>query len=240
MPNGGRLTFKTDNISLTSVEGTHYQLHEGSYIRLSTIDNGTGMDKATQDKIFDPFFSTKGDKGTGLGMFQVYGLIHKAGGAIHVDSALGHGTRISILLPKYYGSEKNSALVEPVDDNLLRGDERILVVDDEPSLCQLAKEILTSKGYQVETAEDAVVALEKLSKTHFDLVLSDIIMPEMDGHQLAHEVQKHYPKIKIQLVSGFDDHHNIKTTDELLQANLIHKPYTSNQLLTQVRKILDA
>ncbi len=113
-------------------------------------------------------------------------------------------------------------------------------MDDEPSLCQLAEDILGSKGYQIETAESAAIALEKLSNGHFDLVLSDIIMPGMNGYQLAHEIQKRYPTTKIQLTSGFDDHDNIEIIDKFLQDNLIHKPYTANTLLTQIRSLLDA
>jgi len=240
MPTGGKLEITTNNISLNSFEGKHYQLTEGSYVSVSVTDDGTGMDKTTQEKIFDPFFSTKGEKGTGLGMFQVYGLIHKAGGVIHIYSALDHGTRVSILLPRYYSSENDYVLQKTESDELLRGDEHILVVDDEPSLCQLAEDILLSKGYQIETAENAEIALEKLSKNHFDLLLSDIIMPKMDGYQLAHEVQKRHPKIKIQLTSGFDNHANIEARDKILQDHLIHKPYTSNALLTQIRNLLDA
>ena len=239
MPDGGELEIKTSNISLNSFEGAHYQLAKGAYVRISITDNGTGMDKTTQEKIFDPFFSTKGDKGTGLGMFQVYGLIHKAGGGINIYSALGHGTCISILLPRYYGSEENHVQLDPVNDNSLQGNEHILVVDDEPFLCQLAGDILISKGYQIETAESAEVALDKLSKNKFDLVLSDIIMPKMDGYQLAHEIQKRHPKVKIQLTSGFDNHAKTGATDKLLQDNLIHKPYTSHALLTQIRSLLD-
>ena len=207
---------------------------------LSLDDTGIGMSREVQDRIFEPFFTTKGTEGTGLGLSQVYGFLQQSQCGIHIESELGHGTRIAIYIPRYYESEKEKLeelSAESVD--VPSGKEVILVVDDEAALLALAKEILTTSGYTVLCAENADQALEILQSNAVDLIFSDVIMPGKDGYQLATEVEKLYPKIKIQMVSGFSDNLNLSLTNDNLHQQRLHKPYTSEQVLLRVRELLD-
>jgi len=235
----GQLTFRTRNEHLSAADALPLHLPAGDYILLSITDTGSGMDKSTKENIFDPFFSTKGEHGTGLGLSQVYGFVKRSGGEIKVYSEPGQGSRFVLYFPR---SHKAGAKIDSViyrDNKNLQGDETILVVDDEPALVELAKEILSAQGYHVLTATDGKQALEVLKKENVDLVLSDVIMPNMDGYQLAEQIQKNYPQIKIQMASGFADGRHDHVINNSLHQNLLHKPYTSNTLLTYVRSLLD-
>lgn len=242
MPDGGKLIIRTENKRLTHAEGDFYQLGEGDYIKLSIIDNGIGMDKNTQEKVFDPFFSTKGDSGTGLGLSQVYGLVRRTNGAIYIDSESARGTTINILLPAYKGEERIASSVSDVNktDGLIGGTESILVVDDESSICKMADAILSGYGYDVDTAEGGIAALEMLSRKKYHMVLSDVIMPGMNGYQLAHQIREYYPDVKIQLNSGYHDDSSRNNDDGYLYENILSKPYSTKDLLEKIRKLLDS
>ena len=236
----GELTFQTRNEQVDEVEAGNLGLHKGDYIKFSVIDNGCGMDTSIKDKIFDPFYSTKGDRGTGLGLSQVYGFIERSNGAIKVYSEPGHGTQFVFYFPRHYigmSVEENETDYKVVD---LTGNETILVVDDEPALLGLSNEILMQQGYHVIVAESGKQALDILQNQHVDLVLSDVIMPQMDGYQLACIVQDKYPHIKIQMASGFSDDRDRDILDTSLQQNLIHKPFNSQILLKRIRSLLDS
>ena len=210
------------------------------YVLLSISDTGTGMDQEIQQKIFDPFFTTKGVQGTGLGLSQVYGLIQHSGGKIQVYSEIDQGTRIVIYLPRL---KESDASIKETDDQysetLPSGTESILVVDDEAALLELTQEILTSHGYVVHLAENATEALNILEKTDIDLMLSDVVMPGINGYQLASEVTKLYPNVKIQIASGFTDKLNIDLNNEALHQQRLYKPYSSKELLGRIRELLD-
>lgn len=235
----GQLTIRTSNEQINQMDAQLLGLTPGDYILLGITDTGCGMDKETRDKIFEPFFSTKGEKGTGLGLSQVYGFVHRSGGAIKVYSEPGHGTRFAIYFPRYYESGRKEQPVEENNVADIKGTETILVVDDEPALLSLSCEILSLHGYNVFAAENAKKALDILEHEIVDLLISDIIMPEMDGYQLAAIVKEKYPTIKIQLASGFSDDRNIGMADESLQQNLLHKPFNSQVLLQRIRDLLN-
>jgi PAS domain S-box-containing protein len=235
----GQLSIATSNEKINSAEGKKLKLEEGDYIRLTISDTGCGMDKETQDRIFDPFYSTKGEKGTGLGLSQVYGFINRCGGSIHVDSTPRQGSQFSLYFARYRGdnvSEYENKVNNKAD---LKGEESILVVDDEMALLNLACEILTKHGYNVFRAEDAKQALQILDTERIDLLVSDIIMPEMDGYAFASIVQEKYPDIKIQLISGFSGGENTLQIDDILQQNIIYKPYKAQSLLLRIRALLE-
>ena len=237
----GKLTFQTRNELVDKVDANLLQIAVGDYVLLSITDTGIGMDQETKEKIFDPFYSTKGEQGTGLGLSQVYGFIQRSKGSIKVYSEPGHGTRLTIYLPCYEENNKKKELKNIENPINLSGNETVLVVDDELSLTKLTTQILNQNGYVTLTAnsaEEALTILESESE-NVDLMISDVIMPEMDGYQLASIVQDKYPNIKIQLASGFSDERHVEMVDALFHQNILHKPYHSTTLLLNIRKLLD-
>ena len=240
MPDGGTLTLGASNVHFEDLDIQNIDIAPGDYVLLSVSDTGIGMSQEIQQKIFDPFFTTKGIKGTGLGLSQVYGFTQQSSGSIQVYSAQGHGTRIVIYFPRYQEVEI-SRIGKNISDPaaLPSGRETILVVDDEVALLDLTEDILINYGYTVLRAENAEQALEILKSQPVDLLFSDVIMPGMDGYQLANEVEKCYPKIKIQMTSGFSDEHDINLINDELHQQRLHKPFSSEQLLKRIRKLLD-
>lgn len=234
----GHLTIKTLNEHIKPVDAQLLKLEPGDYVSLSFADTGQGMSSETKQKIFDPFYTTKGEKGTGLGLSQVYGFVHRCKGTIKVDSQLQQGTQFTLYLPRYQGKDIIEQQTETRHNKALTGNETILVVDDEPALLELACEILIHKNYQVFRAERAKQALEIMQTEHIDLLISDIIMPDMDGYELASIVQKKYPDIKIQLISGFSDEQHTNKIDSNLTQNLLQKPYIAQTLLNRIRVLL--
>ena len=235
----GQLTITTQNESLNTLDAQILNLNAGDYIALSITDTGCGMDTQTREKIFDPFYSTKGSQGTGLGLSQVYGFVKNSGGDINVYSEPKHGTRFVLYFPRHTEeNQANEQHTEAVNKENLSGHETVLVVDDEPALIELSRELLLQQGYHVFSAENGVQALRVLEKENIDLLLSDVIMPEMNGYELASVVQEKYPQIKIQLASGFTDDRHIDKVDDSLQENQLQKPFNSQELLQKIRKLL--
>lgn len=236
----GQLTITTQNETLNTLDAQILNLTAGDYVALSITDTGCGMDTQTRDKIFDPFFSTKGSQGTGLGLSQVYGFVKNSGGDINVYSESKHGTRFVLYFPRYTKEDTISEQhKETINIENLKGNETILVVDDEPALIELSTELLKHQGYQVFSAENGIQALKILEKEDIDLLLSDVIMPEMNGYELASIVLQKHPQIKIQLASGFTDDRHVDKVDDFLQDNLLQKPFHSQELLQKIRKLLD-
>jgi len=235
----GQLTIQTSNKRLDHQTANTLGIQSGDYVLLSITDTGCGMDEKIKDKIFEPFFSTKGECGTGLGLSQAYGFVHSNGGAIQVDSEPEHGTKFSLYFPRYNDIEDR--VLSPEEGNIvdIKGTETILVVDDESALLSLNCEILSQHGFNVLSAESAKQALETLKSEKVALLLSDIIMPEMDGYQLAAIVKEKYPEIIIQLMSGFSNNQNIDMIDEKLQQNVLYKPFKSQVLLQRIRELLN-
>lgn len=235
----GLLTIKTANESIDSPKSDILQINSGDYICLSITDTGSGMDKETTEKIFEPFYTTKGDKGTGLGLSQVYGFVERSKGTIKLDSEVNKGTTFNLYFPKQHSKSKTTDKTNEVKTENLGGTENVLVVDDEPALRDFTSEVLTQNGYTVLSAKDANTALKLIEQNPIDLVISDVIMPKMNGFQLASIIKNKYPKIKIQLVSGFNSKSEVEELDEDLQKNLLSKPFQINQLLKKIRDLLD-
>jgi signal transduction histidine kinase len=234
------LILKTANVVLTKDHAEELGLVSGNYVKLCIIDNGSGMSKEISKQIFEPFFSTKGDKGTGLGLSQVFGFVQRSSGSIIVKPLFERGTHFTLYFPKYNIKPEDELIKFKEISPNLKGFETILAVDDEFALRKLAIEFLQKEGYKVLIAESGKSALMILEKEHVDLVLTDVVMPDMDGYQLAAKIREHYPEMKIKLVSGFsDDKKNRFVNDDLLQ-NLIHKPYKRIDLLKGVRTLLDS
>jgi len=249
MPDGGSLKINTINIPKNKIHQELVDLHSEDYVLLTIEDTGIGMSEEVKQKMFDPFFTTKGTGGTGLGMSQVYGFVQQLNGHIHVDSESGKGTRICIYIPKLHEStvegeenkDKNKDEIENHDINeivLPISKKSILVVDDEVALLDLAEEVLTNYGYTVLRAENAEQALNVLKDNSVDLLLSDVIMPGMDGYQLATEVEKLYPDVIIQMVSGYSEEHEVNLDNINLRRKKLDKPISSQNLLRRLSELL--
>ncbi|MCK5191374.1 MAG: response regulator, partial [Methylococcales bacterium] len=238
MPEGGSLTINTQNIYLARKEAKLLGLTANDYLKLSISDTGCGIDEETKAHVFDPFFTTKGDAGSGLGLSQVFGFMERSGGAVNVYTELHKGTQFSLYFPRFHADHHVNKSFDKLTAPQLSGDECILVVDDEPALRELAYQILTHFGYKVLTANSGEAALNILASQPVDLMLSDIIMPNMDGYQLARLVTDQYHSVKIQLASGFSDNRHLDS--ELhLKENTLNKPYSSKELLSNIRLLLD-
>ncbi len=240
MPNGGKLTISTRNTQLDDKDASQLEIPAGDYIALSIEDTGTGMDNETLQKIFDPFFSTKGEQGTGLGLSQVYGFTQQSNGGIQVDSEIGKGTRFTLYFPRPLQSSKaDPGLGNSHPEATAAGTETILVVDDERALLELAREILTANGYEVLCAESAEQAMTTAKLHHFDLLLSDVVLPGTGGYELAANMQTLYPDIKVQMVSGYSDKSEADSANPTWHQQCLQKPFTTEALLKQVRDRLD-
>lgn len=240
MPDGGQLIMQTRNAHLTQQESIPLGIMAKEYVHLVINDTGTGMNNETLEKIFDPFFTTKGDEGTGLGMSQVYGFVTRSGSGIKVDSVSGKGTSVHLYIPRYTGKAPSEQIPNQTSSENTSGSETIMVVDDEPALCCLSEEILSSQGYRVIVAESAEEALDKLTQNKVDLIISDVIMPGMNGFQLARKVRKLYPLIKFQLASGYSENTGYLNDeqDQNLIDCMLHKPFDKEAMLEKVRNHL--
>lgn len=242
MPEGGTLTIETENIYLDEKYSLHHKdTPSGWYIIINISDTGVGMDADIKKHIFEPFFTTKEKgRGTGLGLSTVYGIIKQSGGNIIVDSEPGNGTTFKIYLPAL--DQTQPQLTEPTDTQLnLKGDETIFVVEDEDAVRALVCRTLSSYGYNIKESANPAEALERLksSDLKIDLLLTDMIMPNLSGKQLAEKALKQRPKLKILYMSGYTDEVIIHQGIQGKRTSFIHKPFTNNELLRQIRQILD-
>ncbi|HEX8679890.1 MAG TPA: ATP-binding protein [Chthoniobacterales bacterium] len=242
MPGGGTLRIATRNVALTSAEISAHALEvePGEYIALIVSDTGSGMDEETRSRIFEPFFTTKGPgKGTGLGLSTVYGIVKQSGGGITVDSAPGQGCTFSIYLPATT-SELDAPEPEPVaTDN--RGTETVLVVEDEEVVRQLICTSLSDIGYDVLCADCAAEGLRhaREHRDRIDLLVTDVVMPDMHGPALAREISPLQAKMKVLFVSGYSDS-DISDHGAISPGLLVlQKPFTQEILAGKVREILD-
>ncbi|MDH5484071.1 MAG: PAS domain S-box protein [Gammaproteobacteria bacterium] len=241
MPEGGELNITTSNAQINTLDAQILNISAGDYVKFTIEDTGIGMTEEVTSHIFEPFYSTKGEKGTGLGLSQVYNFIAESKGAIRVYSEPGYGSRFTIYLPRYLQEQFTNEVDRSITENEvdLSGSANILVVDDEHSNRELVKNILTSHGYTVFCSENANEALTLLENKKIDLVLSDVIMPETDGFELAHIISCTHPDVKVQLCSGMVNIKGKSITNETLSKNLLEKPYTSKQLLIRVHELLN-
>jgi len=240
MDGSGKLIISTTNFMVGKHLSSMLGITPGDYVKMSIIDTGFGMNDETKSHIFDPFFSTKDDKGTGLGLSQVYGFVQRSSGAIVVYSELGKGSNFTLYLPRDAEGVEDELGDKSIDSISYRGDEAILIVDDEEGLVKLAEEILSSYGYTTYTALNGFEALEVLADNkHIDLILTDIVMPKMDGFALAKEVKLRYPDILIQFSSGYNTA-TPETLEYFSTEEMISKPYSEEQLVKKIRWLLDS
>src|SRR5580698_5551052 len=245
MPAGGKLTIETSNVSLDEDYARfHAPLRPGNYVMLAISDTGAGMDSETQSHIFEPFFTTKGPKGTGLGLSTVYGIVKQSGGYIWVYSEAGKGTTFKIYLPRVAETVESPAqIVVPADSVAAEpGTETILLVEDEANLRYLARQFLEKQGYRVIEAADGAVAMQ-IAVAHegtIHLLLTDVIMPGMNGRELAQRVSEIRPNMKVLYMSGYTE--NVIGRNGTLDAGvrLLQKPFTLRDLKSKVREVLDS
>ena len=237
MGDKGIFTIMTANTKMGSSSAEKYGLLAGEYVRLSIMDTGCGMDRETVAKIFDPFFSTKGDDGTGLGLSQVYGFVQRVKGSVRVESKPGKGSLFTLYFPRDNAAETNE-VSEIVEDIVIKKKQcNILVVDDEVALTELTAEILTEEGHQVETSFKASEALDAMKKQTFDIMISDVVMPGMNGFELADKVKAEYPDIKIIMVSGYNDQFSSKEKINHSCDAQLEKPVSAKQLLDTIDSV---
>ena len=239
MESGAQLTIQTRNLSLKGPDALSLGLDTDDYVQLSLRDTGSGMNVSTKEKIFDPFFTTKQEKGTGLGLSQVGAFVSRVKGAIKVYSELGTGSTFVLYFPRYNPTDNEKTIEPDVEIVPASGQETLLVVDDEASLREFAAEILSLQGYSILSAENGPEALEILKHNHVDLLFSDVVMPEMNGYQLAAIVKMQYPAVRIQLTSGFNTEDKIPDIDNHLHQNILNKPYSVKMLLEKIKKSLN-
>jgi PAS domain S-box-containing protein len=244
MPSGGKLTIETSNISLDEEYARfHAPLRPGDYVLLSISDTGLGMDSDTQSHIFEPFFTTKGPKGTGLGLSTVYGIVKQSGGYIWVFSESGKGTTFKIYLPRVAERVEAPALVVSSEPAFTEpGTETVLLVEDEANLRYLARQFLEKQGYKVIEAADGAVAMQ-IAVAHegvIHLLLTDVIMPGMNGRELAQRISEIRPNTKVLYMSGYTE--NVIGHNGTLDAGvrLLQKPFTLRDLKSKVREVLNS
>jgi nitrogen-specific signal transduction histidine kinase/CheY-like chemotaxis protein len=242
MPQGGKLLLETDNAVLDEVDARrHLPMPPGSYVHLAVSDTGHGMDAATQSRIFEPFFTTKEQgKGTGLGLSTVYGIVKQSGGYIWVDSEPGQGTTFKIYLPR---------VVAPADSvppdmhwsSLPQGMETVLLVEDEPEVRWLVRDMLRHLGYTVLEArhgiEAQVQSIQHPGPIH--LLITDVVMPQMSGREIAERVTSEHPETKVLYMSGYTDDAVVRHGVQAAHMAFLQKPFTPEALALKVREVLD-
>jgi len=235
----GKVTVKTENKAINALDAQFLEIPPGDYILLSVNDTGKGIDEETMEKIFDPFFTTKGDKGTGLGLSQVFGFAKRSNGTINVKSKIEEGTTFTLYFPRHQDRHKGAILNDATGNDNLMGTETLLLVDDEQNLLELYHEILSGKGYKVFSANSPELAIEILNNESIDLVISDIVMPNINGYELIEIIKEKHPHIKVQLMSGFTEDAMIENKNLELHEQIIIKPFEQNTLLKRLREILN-
>ncbi|MFV2093702.1 MAG: response regulator, partial [Hyphomicrobiales bacterium] len=260
MPDGGTVTVTTSNLGTDEVAKLgHTVMPNGDYVRVEVSDTGTGIAKENLEKIFEPFFSTKEvGKGTGLGLSMVYGIIKQSGGFIFTDSTVGEGTTFSIFFPRHIpgtiedtgnagaaadaGAAKDKAKPPAKAVADLTGKGSILLVEDEDAVRAFATRALEARGYTVTAAQSGVHALELVDKmdSPIDLVISDVVMPEMDGPTLLKELRGRGMDVKIIFISGYAEEAFRKSLDKKEPFAFLPKPFSLKQLAQKVKEVLDS
>jgi len=239
MPGKGELYLETENVTLTETYIKPYQVNPGRYVKISVADTGVGIDKKTQQRIFDPFFTTKEmGRGTGLGLASAYGIIKNHDGIINVYSEKGKGTTFTIYLPI---SEKKVRQEKALSEEIFKGSETILLVDDEDFIIRVGSQVLKKLGYEVLTASSGKAAIDvyKANKDKIDMVILDMIMPEMGGGDTYDRMKEINPAVKALLSSGYSI--NGQATEILHRGchGFIQKPFDMKGLSQKIREILD-
>ncbi|MBW1793676.1 MAG: response regulator [Deltaproteobacteria bacterium] len=238
MPGGGELYLRTENVTLDEDYVKPFDVKPGNYVMISVTDTGVGMDEPTRQRIFEPFFTTKVTAGAGLGLASAYGLIKSHGGIITVHSKKGEGTTFYMYLPA--SKEEVRKEQEPVG-GVLKGTETVLLVDDDETVIVIAGEIMESMGYKVLLARSGKEAIEvyKKNKDRIDMVVLDMVMPEMSGGEAYDRIKEINPNIKALLASGYSMDGQGQQILERGCNGYIQKPFNIEQLSHKLREILD-
>jgi two-component system cell cycle sensor histidine kinase/response regulator CckA len=243
MPQGGKLTIETDNVYLDNLYARkHVSIQPGRYVMLAVSDTGCGMNAETQARMFDPFFTTKEQgKGTGLGLSTVYGIVKQSGGNIWVYSEVGKGTTFKIYLPRVDEAvESEEARDLPAE--LSQGRETVLLAEDEDQVRRITRMVLEINGYRVLEARsgDEALSIYKQHQGEIDLLMTDVVMPQMSGRELAQSLERLHPGIKVLYMSGYTDDAIVR--HGLLDQEIVflQKPFTPEGLTRKVREVLDA
>ncbi|MBT3992144.1 MAG: response regulator [Rhodospirillaceae bacterium] len=246
MPGGGVINVSTERVTVeTSIQRGHEVMPAGEYILINVVDTGSGIAKEDIGRIFEPFFSTKGvGEGTGLGLSTVYGIIRQSEGYIFVDSALGEGTTFSIYLPAFSAAEaefvSHGYANEIIDEADLTGAGTVLLVEDEDAVRLFGARALRNKGYRVLEANDGEHALDVINEfgDPIDLILTDVMMPGMDGHTLVRLILEELPDMKVILMSGYAEDAIPGEISEDSSINFLPKPFSLQELAVKVKDVL--
>ncbi len=245
MPDGGTITLRTRNVREEEAAGFTYRgMPPADYVLIEVEDEGTGIPDDVLAKMFEPFFSTKEQgKGTGLGLSMVYGIIKQTEGFIYADTEMGKGTCFRIFLPRYMASELEMEKLRGVEERVVKdltGQARILLVEDDESVKAFSSRALEATGYEVLQADGGEEALELLDEVgdQIDLMISDVMMPEMDGPTLLVEVRKRIPDISVIFVSGFAEDEVRRELEDDRSVEFLPKPYSFDQINTKVKEVL--
>ena len=241
MSQGGKLVIETCNVDLSEEYiDRHLGVRAGRYVMIAVNDTGMGMDQKTKARVFDPFFTTKEKgRGTGLGLSTVYGIVKQSGGTIDLYSELNHGTSVKVYLPRV--SEVSQEISrEPVVTEAAGGRETILVVEDEDAVRRLVRATLERRGYRVLVASGGPEALQiGRNADHIDLILTDLVMPQMSGVEVATRLRRNLPGVRILFMSGYTDRSLQKTAALPDNTDFLQKPFTPAVLAARVREVLD-
>lgn len=244
MGGGGRLTIVTSNVTASQTERReHETIPAGEYVSIEIIDTGIGIPPENLQRIFEPFFSTKEvGSGTGLGLSTVYGIVRQTGGFIFVDSAVGEGAKFTILLPRHRGEVHPAEPTEPRErrGSDLTGSGTILLVEDEDAVRVFSARALRNKGYQVLEAKNGEAAMQQLSGSgpRVDLLITDVVMPQMDGPTLARTVRQIRPDLKVIFISGYAEDRFKDELDDSTIAHFLPKPFSLKQLAAKVKEVM--
>jgi len=242
MPAGGKLVIETRNVELEpDVESNPSGIAPGCWVVLSVRDTGVGMDEVTALRVFEPFYTTKPQgRGTGLGLSTVYGIVKQSAGHILLETELGRGTRFDIYLPRTLDGV-SSRDTDDAPRALAPGNETLLLVEDDEQVRSVAHEILKLQGYRVIPAGTPAEALELSAglSERIHLLLTDVVMPEMNGRELARRLLGERPDLQVLYMSGYADQ-ALNSDDALTSATFLQKPLTPDSLAHAVRRVLDA
>jgi CheY-like chemotaxis protein len=240
MPEGGRLSIETADVPAEPGAGRpHPLIGAGGHVRLTVADTGHGMDSAVRARIFEPFFTTKPiGQGTGLGLATVYAIVKQSGGQIDVRSGVGEGARFDVYLPQTDEPARTEPLLSSAEADY-QATEAILLVEDEPAVREFVHRVLTRQGYIVHDMPEPARAIE-FSRAHrapIELILTDVVLPEMSGPDMARHIQRHHPEARILFISGFSANRLVHADAE---RRFLQKPFTGDALLRKVRSVLEA
>jgi len=241
MPTGGVLTVATADVFLSPSDAAARGIPPGAYVTIRVRDTGIGMDEATRTRIFEPFFTTKPvGRGTGLGLATVYGVVHQSGGFVAVESEPGRGSTFTVYLPRT--ARIDSSGIVPSPSGLERGSETLLLVEDEDEVRAVARRVLVEAGYTVLEAANAAEAVQVFDRSPraIAMLVSDVVMPGLNGHELSQMLRLREPRLRTLFVSGYSfDARGDGAESSFDDESFLPKPYDPAELARRVRSILD-